>query len=135
MTTYYKQYNLSSEQKSLLKDLLIYLISQYDQQIANGGKSPYIARRSSAIDFLFRLDDNPLGGNDSIMIMMDDIIELCRPISDDIRKDYQCTTLRFDSDNGLIGILCLYSNEIIEGLKKNLSLDDMFMTSTSSFCQ
>ena len=63
--------------------------------------------------------------------MEEDIIKLCNPISDDIRQNYDYN-MRLDEEKaGLNGILHLYSNEVIEGLKSTLvsSRDKMQMSS------
>ena len=130
MTTYYREYNFTKQQKALLRDLIVYLISEYDSKIKAGGTSPYIALRVTAVDFLHEIDKTTLGGNDSVMIMMDDVMRLCSTVSDDIRKDYERCSLTLPS--GLVGILHLYPNEIIQGLKSKLIISNAKITMTSS---
>lgn len=134
MTTFYKKYTFTSAEKDLLRNLLVYEISQYDSQIALGNNAPFYARRSTALDFLFLLNGEEIGGNDSVMVMMDDIIKLCKPISEETRSKLCRTTLNFNQDDGLIGILSMYDNETILGLKSALTSDDLLLSSTSSFC-
>lgn len=134
MSTYYKKYTFTSAEKDLLRNLLVYVISQYDSQIALGKKAPFYARRSTALNFLFLLNREEIGGDDSVMVMMDDIIKLCKPISEETRSELSRTTLNFNQDDGLIGILSMYDNETILGLKSALTLDDLLLSSTSSFC-
>jgi len=127
MTTFCKVYKgFTSEQKSLLRDLLVYQISRYDAQ-------NNITRRSSALDFLHNIYKDELRGFDSTMIMMGDIIEICRTVPEDKREDIKRCTLLVD--DGLMGILSGYSNETINGLKEILSSNDnITMASTSSPC-
>ncbi len=127
MTTFCKVYKgFTSEQKSLLRDLLVYQISRYDAQ-------NNIARRSSALDFLHNIYKDELRRFDSTMIMMGDIIEICRTVPEDKREDIKRCTLLVD--DGLMGILSGYSNETINGLKEILSSNDnITMASTSSPC-
>lgn len=133
MTTYYREYKFTKQQKNLLRDLIVYLISEYDSKIKAGATSPYIARRATAVDFLYEIDKNILGGDDSVMIMMDDVKKLCTPVSGGIRKDYERCSLMLTS--GLAGILHLYTNEVIQGLKSELtnSNSNITMASSSSF--
>ena len=131
MTTYRTEYLLTSEQKELLRDLLIYVISECD---SHTGKKVYTQtfRRSKALELLNKLTDEVIiGREDTIMFMEEDIIKLCNPISDDIRQNYDYN-MRLDEEKaGLNGILHLYSNEVIEGLKSTLvsSRDKMQMSS------
>lgn len=135
MTTYCKQYILTDQHRALLRDVLIYTIAEYDSLIKSGHCAPYLARRSSALTLLHDLCKDPLYGDDSIMIMLEDVIKLCNPVSTSERADFKRTFLRLDGNDGLIGILCLYSNETINELKTILSsYEDVLMTSTSSFC-
>lgn len=128
MTTYIKVYKgLTLEQKSLLRDLLIYQISKYD--IRNN-----ISKRSTAVHFLHDIYKDELIAFDHTMIMMEDIIEICRTVTENKRADIQ-SQLLLNSDDGLVGILSIYSNETINGLKEILSSrENMHMASTSSAC-
>ena len=128
MTTYCKIYKgLTSEQKSLLRDLLVYQISRYD--IQNN-----IANRIAAFDFLRNIYQDNLRGFDDTMIMMNDIIKMCKPIPENRKEDLKKSAL-LNPDDGLIGILSIYSNETITGLKEILSSkDNMTIASTSSPC-
>lgn len=136
MTSYRTEYLLTSEQKKLLRDLLIYVISECD---SHTGKKVYTQtfRRSPALELLNELTDEVIVGDDrTIMFMEEDIIKLCNPISDDIRQKYNYY-MRLDEEKaGLNGILHLYSNEVIEGLKSSIitSNNKIYMASTSSFC-
>ncbi|MBQ8784531.1 MAG: hypothetical protein IJZ59_00620 [Alphaproteobacteria bacterium] len=128
MTTYRKVYKgLTLEQKSLLRDLLVYQISKYD--IQNN-----ISKRSTAVHFLHDIYEDDLIAFDSTMIMMDDIIKICRTVPENERANIQ-RQLLLNSDDGLVGILSIYSNETINGLKEILSSkDNIHMASTSSAC-
>lgn len=136
MTSYRTEYLLTSEQKKLLRDLLIYVISKYD---SHTGKKVHTQtfRRSPALELLNELTDEVIVGDDrTIMFMEEDIIKLCNPISDDIRQNYNYYMRSDEEKAGLDGILHLYSNEVIEGLKSSIrtSNNKMYMASTSSFC-
>ena len=49
---------------------------------------------------------------------------MCKPVPDDIREKFKRTTLQFGVEDGLIGILCMYSNELITELKRTISDQD-----------
>lgn len=118
MTQYVIRYNLTDDQRSLLRDLLVYLICQYDKEISYGKTAPYIARRSIALDFLYAIKNEPLIGDDSVMgLMMDDVAILCNPIDSEIRKMLKTSSLFIE---GIVGILSLYSNDTIIGLRKEI---------------
>ena len=124
MTSYSYRYVLSEEMARLLRDLVIYQISLYDSEIAAGGTSPFIARRAEALRFLPRINPIQVIGTDSTAVMMGDVIKLCEPVSEEIREKFKRTTLQFGAEGGLIGILCMYSNELITELKATIADHD-----------
>lgn len=124
MTSYSYRYVLSEEKARLLRDLVIYQISLYDSEIAAGGTSPFIARRAEALRFLPRINPIQVIGTDSTAVMMWDVIKLCEPVSEEIREKFKRTTLLFGAEGGLIGILCMYSNELITELKATIADHD-----------
>ena len=124
MTSYSYRYVLSEEMARLLRDLVIYQISLYDSEIAAGGTSPFIARRAEALRFLPRINPIQVIGTDSTAVMMWDVIKLCEHVSEEIREKFKRTTLQFGAEGGLIGILCMYSNELITELKATIADHD-----------
>ena len=124
MTSYSYRYVLSEEMARLLRDLVIYQISLYDSEIAAGGTSPFTARRAEALRFLPRINPIQVIGTDSTAVMMWDVIKLCEPVSEEIREKFKRTTLQFGAEGGLIGILCMYSNELITELKATIADHD-----------
>lgn len=124
MTSYSYKYVLSEEKARLLRDLLVYQISLYDSEIAACGTAPFIARRAEALSFLRKINPPYVIGTDSTAVMMWDIIKMCKPVPDEIREKFKRTTLQFGADDGLIGILCMYSNELITELKTSISNKD-----------
>ena len=124
MTSYSYRYVLSEEKARLLRDLVIYQISLYDSEIAAGGTSPFIARRAEALRFLPRINPIQVISTDSTAVMMWDVIKLCEPVSEEIREKFKRTTLQFGAEGGLIGILCMYSNELITELKATIADHD-----------
>ena len=124
MTSYSYKYKLSEEKARLLKDLVVYQISIYDSEIAAGGTAPFIARRAEALRFLRKINPLYVIGTDSTAVMMWDIIKLCNPVPDEIREKFKRTTLQFGAEDGLIGILSMYSNELITELKSVISDQD-----------
>ena len=124
MTSYSYKYVLSEEKARLLRDLVVYQISIYDSEIAAGGTAPFIARRAEALRFLRKINPLYVIGTDSTAIMMWDIIKLCNPVPDEIREKFKRTTLQFGAEDGLIGILSMYSNELITELKSVISDQD-----------
>lgn len=130
MTTYSMHYKLTNEQKSLLKNLLIYQIGRYDTE-----KKGLNQKLAASLDFLYMIDSENVIGDISIMIMMDDIIKLCNSISEDERKEIKRTAILGGKNKGLMNILSMHSNETIDGLRQSLSSkDNIFMSSTSSGC-
>ena len=124
MTSYSYKYMLSEEKARLLRDLVVYQISIYDSEIAAGGTAPFIARRAEALRFLPRINPIQVIGTDSTAVMMWDVIKLCEPVSEEIREKFKRTTLQFGAEGGLIGILCMYSNELITELKATIADHD-----------
>lgn len=124
MTSYSYRYVLSEDMARLLRDLVIYQISLYDSEIAAGGTSPFIARRAEALRFLPRINPIQVIGTDSTAVMMWDVIKLCEPVSEEIREKFKRTTLQFGAEGGLIGILSMYSNELITELKATIADHD-----------
>lgn len=107
-----------------MRDLVVYQISIYDSEIAAGGTAPFIARRAEALRFLRKINPLYVIGTDSTAVMMWDIIKLCNPVPDEIREKFKRTTLQFGAEDGLIGILSMYSNELITELKSVISDQD-----------
>lgn len=131
MTTYHRTYDINSEQKQLLRDLIVYQIGIYDMEIKAGGTCPFIARRAEVVEFLFNLNyKEVVDGDDSTMIMMKDIIKLCNPLSEETKAKHPLCT----DAHGVDYILGLYPNETIIGLAEELKADKMDMASTSSWC-
>ena len=124
MTSYSYKYVLSEEKARLLRNLMVYQISIYDSEIAAGGTAPFIARRAEALRFLRRINPLYVIGTDRTAVMMWDIMKLCNPVPDEIREKFKRTTLQFGAEDGLIGILCMYSNELIIELKSAISDQD-----------
>ena len=124
MTSYSYKYVLSEEKARLLRYLVVYQISIYDSEIAAGGTAPFIARRAEALRFLRKINPLYVIGTDSTAVMMWDIIKLCNPVPDEIREKFKRTTLQFGAEDGLIGILSMYSNELITELKSVISDQD-----------
>lgn len=124
MTSYSYKYVLSEEKARLLRDLVVYQISIYDSEIAAGGTAPFIARRAEALRFMRKINPLYVIGTDSTAVMMWDIIKLCNPVPDEIREKFKRTTLQFGTEDGLIGILSMYSNELITELKSVISDQD-----------
>ena len=69
---------------------------------------------------------------DGIIFTLQDVAKLCNAVPENVRADYRRTTLWFEKDSGLTGILVMHSNETIEGLKREL-LADPVMSSTNNF--
>ena len=107
-----------------MRDLVVYQISIYDSEIAAGGTAPFIARRAEALRFLRKINPLYVIGTDSTAVMMWDIIKLCNTVPDEIREKFKRTTLQFGAEDGLIGILSMYSNELITELKSVISDQD-----------
>ena len=124
MTSYSYKYVLSEEKARLLRDLVVYQISIYDSEIAAGGTAPFIARRAEALRFLRRINPLYVIGTDRTAVMMWDIMKLCNPVPDEIREKFKRTTLQLGAEDGLIGILCMYSNDLITELKSTISDQD-----------
>ena len=121
MTSYRYKYVLSEEKAKLLRDLTVYQISQYDSKLAAGETAPFLARRAEALGLLRIVNPSYIIGSDSTAILFWDIAKLCNPVPDEIRDKFNRTTLQFGADDGLNGILCMYSNEVIADLKETIS--------------
>ena len=121
MTSYSYKYVLSEEKAQLLRDLVVYQISLYDSKLAAGENGPFLARRAEALGLLRRVNSLYIIGSDSTAILFWDIVKLCKPVADEIREKFKRTTLQFGDDDGLNGILCMYSNELIAELKETIS--------------
>lgn len=65
ITTYRKKYNLDTEERKLLRDLLIYQISMYDSKYAAREEGPLYAGRIAAFGFLKDIYSIELYGVDS----------------------------------------------------------------------
>ena len=94
----------------------------------------FYARRVAAFEFLKDIYSIELYGDDSVMIMMRDIIKLCNPLSEESRDNIRRRHV-IEDDGGLRSILSMYSNETIQKLKSCLESEEgIMMTSTNSFC-
>ena len=133
MTTYFKRYDLTAEQRLLLRDLIVYMIAECDKEIAQGKTAPFIARRSIGLDILSMLNKGEdVYGMDSVIFTLRDVAELCKEIPEELREDYKRTTLRSEGPVGFTAILAMYPNDTIVGLKRAL-LNDPIMSSTNNF--
>lgn len=133
MTTYFKEYYLTAEQRSLLRDLIVYMISQCDIEINSGKTAPYIAKRSTKLEILYMLNEGQVvKGTDSVIFVLRDVAEFCKEIPEELRSDYRRTTLRTEGNVGFTAILAMYPNDTIVGLKMVL-LGDSIMSSTNNF--
>ncbi len=133
MTSYRKTYSFTDEQKKLLRDLLIYLISHYDYKIEAEKDTPRFGYRS-AIWILHELSNDEFRvADDTEMWEIDKVINLCNPVSDEVRSNIKHGIV--NPQSGLEGILSLYSNDVITGLKGAIQSGEMYMASTSSFCK
>ena len=133
MTTFFKEYNLTAEQRSLLRDLIVYMIAECDMEVIQGKTAPFIAKRSTKLDILFMLNEGEVvKGMDSVIFVLRDVAELCNEVPEILREDYKRTTLWSEKNVGLVGILTMYSNETIAGLKTVL-LGEPVMSSTNNF--
>ena len=133
MTTYFKEYYLTAEQRSLLRDLIVYMISQCDIEINSGKTAPYIAKRSTKLEILYMLNEGQVvKGTDSVIFVLRDVAEFCKEIPEELRSDYRRTTLRTEGNVGFTAILTMYPNDTIVGLKTVL-LGDSIMSSTNNF--
>ena len=133
MTTFFKEYNLTAEQRSLLRDLIVYMIAECDMEVIQGKTAPFIAKRSTKLDILFMLNEGKVvKGMDSVIFVLRDVAELCNEVPESLREDYKRTTLWSEKNVGLVGILTMYSNETIAGLRTVL-LGEPVMSSTNNF--
>ena len=133
MTTFFKEYNMTAEQRSLLRDLIVYMIAECDMEVIQGKTAPFIAKRSTKLDILFMLNEGKVvKGMDSVIFVLRDVAELCNEVPESLREDYKRTTLWSEKNVGLVGILTMYSNETIAGLKTVL-LGEPVMSSTNNF--
>ena len=133
MTTFFKEYNLTAEQRSLLRDLIVYMIAECDMEVIQGKTAPFIAKRSTKLDILFMLNEGEVvKGMDSVIFVLRDVAELCNEVPESLREDYKRTTLWSEKNVGLVGILTMYSNETIAGLRTVL-LGEPVMSSTNNF--
>lgn len=128
MTTYCKYYKLTTKQKSLLKILLIYQICKYIVEKSYG-------RLLTAKRLFSEIKSVNFEGDDSVMIIMEDIIKLCKSIPKITKKRIKKYSELENRNIVLIIISIIYSNKTIEGLQQSLSsLDDIHLVSTSSYC-
>lgn len=133
MTTYFKEYELTAEQRLLLRDLIVYMISHGDARVAHGESFPYRTWRSSGREILSMLNDGKeVKGFDCIIFTMRDAAELCRVVPDGTRDELRRNYVTDKEDEGLNSILYMHSNETIEGLKRIL-MGDPVMSSTNNF--
>lgn len=133
MTTCSKTYDLTAEQRSLLRDLIVYMIAGCDKEIAQGKTAPFIAKRSYKLDILSMLSEGKeVRGMDGILFTLREVAKLCNEVPESLRENYMRTTLWSEKNVGLVGILTMYSNETIAGLKTVL-LGEPVMSSTNDF--
>ena len=57
MTTFSKRYDLTAEQRSLLRDLIVYMMSQGDAHVAQGENFPYLRWQSYSREVLAMLNE------------------------------------------------------------------------------
>ena len=130
MTTFSKTYDLTAEQRLLLRDLIVYMMSQGD---AKRDKYPYYSWRSPGREILSMLNEGKeVSGMDCIIFTMRDAADFCKIVPDETRDELRRNYVRDKENAGLVGILSMHSNETIEGLRREL-LADPFMSSTNNF--
>ena len=133
MTTYFKEYDLTVEQRLLLRDLIVYMISQGDARVAHGESYPYRRWRSYGRDILSMLNEGKeVKGFDCIIFTMQEAAEMCRVVLDETRDELRRNYVTDKENEGLNSILSMHSNGTIMGLKKVL-LGDPIMSSTNNF--
>ena len=130
MTTYFKEYDLTAEQRSLLRDLIVYMMSQGD---AKKDKYPCYSWRWHGREILSMLNEGKVvKGMDSIVFTMREAADFCKGVSDETRDKLISIFMKDTEDVGLLGVLSMHSNETIEGLKRVL-MSDPVMSSTNNF--
>ena len=130
MTTFSKTYDLTAKQRLLLRDLIVYMMSQGD---AKKDKYPCYSWRSHGRKILSMLNEGKVvEGMDSIVFAMRDAADFCKIVPDETRDELRRNYVRDKENAGLVGILSMHSNETIEGLRREL-LDEPFMSSTNNF--
>ena len=133
MTTFSKMYTLTAEQRLLLRDLIVYMMSQGDAHVAQGENFPYLRWQSYSREVLSMLNEGKeVRGMDCIISTMRDAADFCKIVPDETRDELRRNYERDKENAGLVGILSMHSNETIEGLKSEL-LADPFMSSTNNF--
>ena len=133
MTTFSKRYDLTAEQRSLLRDLIVYMMSQGDAHMAQGENFPYRRWRSYGCEILSMLNDGKkVWGMDCIISTMRDAADFCKVVPDETRDELRRNYERDKENVGLVSILSMHTNETIVGLKKVL-LGDPVMSSTNNF--
>lgn len=130
MTTFSKRYELTAEQRLLLRDLIVYMMSQGD---AKKDKYPCYSWRSPGREILSMLNEGKeVRGMDCIVFTMRDAAGFCKVVPDETRDELRRNYVRDKENAGLVGILSMHSNETIEGLKRVL-MSDPVMSSTNNF--
>ena len=130
MTTFSKRYDLTAEQRSLLRDLIVYMMSQGDTR---SKEYPCYSWRSPGREILSMLNEGKeVEGMDCIVFTMRDAADFCKVVPDETRDELRRNYERDKENVGLVGILSMHTNETIVGLKKVL-LGDPVMSSTNNF--
>lgn len=133
MTTFSKRYDLTAEQRSLLRDLIVYMISQGDARVMHGENYPYRGWQSNGRKILSMLNEGKeVRGMDCIISTMRDAADFCKIVPDETRDELRRNYEKDKENVGLVGILSMQTNETIVGLKKVL-LGDPVMSSTNNF--
>lgn len=130
MTTFSKTYDLTAEQRLLLRDLIVYMMSQGD---AKKDKYPCYTWRSPGREILSMLNEGKeVEGMDCIVFTMREAADFCKVLPEERREELRRGWAGAKEHEGLDGILSMHSNETIEGLRREL-LADPFMSSTNNF--
>ena len=133
MATFFKRYDLTVEQRALLRDLIVYMMSQGDAYVAQGENCPYRRWQSYSREILSMLNEGKeVRGMDCIISTMRDAADFCKTVPDETRDELRRNYERDKVNAGLVGVLSMHSNETIEGLKRVL-MSDPFMSSTNNF--
>ena len=118
MTTFYKVYELTADQRSLLRDLIVYMMSQGD---AKKDKYPCYSWRTSGREILSMLNEGKVvEGMDCVISTMRDAAGFCKVLPEERREELRRGWARAKEHEGLDGVLSMHSNETIEGLRRVL---------------
>ena len=132
MTRYCQTYSLTAEEKSLLKDLLVYKIRKNASEINASNKGKYNPKNDSIYDLLIdvrKMQDNELTVCGNQMFLVHQIEELYMRSTDTIKENSTDAI-----DNELMIVFSKYSNETINKLRNQiLSKENTAMVSTNSF--